>query len=121
MHEVYTSFSPPVSHRPEEISLGSRESSKISKFLSTTLPSVLLPSSHGRHRGSTNTVQFVDTHQTLVPEAAVHYQEVPEVPDNQGIHVESQADLVVHPPAPAVLHREELPGQGTQSAFKVRL
>ena len=117
MHEVYTSFSPPVSHRPEEISLGSRESSKPSKFLSTTLRSVLLPSSHGRRQGSTNTVQFVDTHQTLVPEAAVHYQEVPEFPSHQGI----QGDLVVHPPAPAVLHREEIPGQGTQSAFKVRL
>ena len=122
MHEVYTSFSPPVSHRPAtEISLGSRESSKPSKFLTTTLPRVRLPSSHGRRQGSTNIVHFVDTHQTLVPEAAVHYQEIPEVKGPQGIHVESQDDLVVHPPAQAVLHREELPGQGTQPAFKVRL
>ena len=117
MHEVYTSFSPPVSHRPAtEISLGSRERSKPSKFLSTTLPRVRLHSSHGIRQ---NIVQFANTN--LVPEAAVHYHEIPEVHSRQGIHVESQDDLIVHPAAPVVLQREELPGRGTQPAFKVKL
>ena len=136
------SLSPPVSHRPSEITLGHHEAhhaaSQLSSSSSPTLQSSPLSVQTSVQTAPAPIIQFAEAEES---EAAVHYAEVPAVPGPglrldphellaPAVHTEPQLHPAVHTRSelhPAVHIKSELaPGPGQhiepnpKPEFKVR-